>query len=410
MIEEAEPLRLLLLEQLHLAIKPGFELEDGFALLRQLDLCVTVVHIARPLRSMADDFPADFLKHSGKHHPRIRGMAQIVESEVPNPRPAQACSPGGLDVLERSIFEGEDPATILTNRKKHVVEARRERNLTHLPFRRLRVGDVEDAIVEVDVLKELMKNLSPAHSGIESAEDDPLQVQRCGGEEFDLFGDRHYRALGSAFPLHAQPAQWIREQVAFLDTPVENAAQDTQIAVNGGGGNGLHFRFPFLDDHDRSLPFLAVFADSGFVDVCEWCFSEEWDEMFHTVERMRPPHAVRDEVRSELSESHLRIQFRQPVTRFVQVVMELPFDGFGLAAIGCSGCLVVPDAIDPDISPPLVATFEERHGLSTSFLLFGLLLKNPSHDLMAIEDEFAHGPRTQARKPLRDIPLPDRPG
>jgi hypothetical protein len=132
--------------------------------------------------------------------------------------------------------------------------------------------------------------------------------------------------------------------------------------------------------------------------------------MIQPVKRVRPPHAVGDEVRSKLPEGHLGIQFWQPVTVDIQLVMELPLDGFSLAAVGCAGRLVMPDAVDPDIGPPFVATFEERHGLSPSFLVFVLPLKNPSHNLMAIEDELACRTRAQAWKPLRDILLPYRPG
>ena len=37
---------------------------------------------------------------------------------------------------------------------------------------------MEDAIVEIDVLKALAEDLSPAHSGVKRAQEDPLQVHR----------------------------------------------------------------------------------------------------------------------------------------------------------------------------------------------------------------------------------------
>jgi len=63
---------------------------------------------------------------------------------------------------------------------------------------------MEDAIVEIDIFPALAKDFSPAHSGVECAEDDPLQMRwRCGEEQVFL-AQAQDRTLSSAFPLHAR--------------------------------------------------------------------------------------------------------------------------------------------------------------------------------------------------------------
>src|SRR5665213_3191797 len=85
---------------------------------------------------------------------------------------------------------------------------------------------MENAIVEIDIFPSLAQDFSPAHPGIERAKNDPLQVfGRCCHEQA-FFAQAQDRALGSAFPLHAQTAQGVRGKISFLDTPIENAAQD----------------------------------------------------------------------------------------------------------------------------------------------------------------------------------------
>jgi hypothetical protein len=74
------------------------------------------------------------------------------------------------------------------------------------------------------------------------------------------------------------------------------------------------------------------------------------------------------------------------MTNFVQLVAEFPLDSLRLTPVGRAGGLLVTDAVDPDVGPPLVAALVERHRLSSSF---PLLLKNPLDDLIAIEHELA---------------------
>ena len=68
------------------------------------------------------------------------------------------------------------------------------------------------------------------------------------------------------------------------------------------------------------------------VDVEERHVGEERQQVLQPVERVGLPHPASDEERGEFAERHLRLQLRQPVTRFVQLVVELPSDGFGLDA------------------------------------------------------------------------------
>src|ERR1039458_8450558 len=266
---------------------------------------------------MAENFPAYFLENSGEHHARVRGVPEIVEPEVAYLRPAQARRPRGLDDLDGIAAIGEDDATFLAMSEKHGVKAVCEWNLPRFPFRRFRVGDMEDAIVEIDVLPSLAQDLSPAHSGMECASDDPLQVLGCGRKKQLLLAQTHHRALGSAFPFHVQPAYGVRGKKAFLDSPIENTAQDTEIAIDGGGGERLLFVTP-----------LPILSDSRYIDVQERHIREERQQIIQPVERVRLCHAACNKMRGEFSERHVRLQLRQPLTRIVQLIMELPFNGF----------------------------------------------------------------------------------
>src|ERR1035437_9396819 len=246
---------------------------------------------------------------------------------------------------------------------------------------------MEDAIVEIDVLPTLAEDLSPAHSRVECAKDNPLQVRwRCRKEQL-LFAQAQDRALGSAFPFHAQPPHRVRGKVAFLDSPIENAAHDGEIAVDGGGGE----RF-------LPVPLLPVLPDSRRVDLQEQHVGEERQEVLQPVERVRLPHPASDEERSEFSERHCGLQLWQPLANVVQLIAELPLNGLCLTPVGCAGGLVVTNAVDPDIGPPDVTALEKRHGLYPSF---PLLLKNPCNDLVAKEDQLAHRARTKVRNSLR---------
>src|ERR1039458_4208213 len=245
---------------------------------------------------------------------------------------------------------------------------------------------IEDAIVEIDVLPTLAEDLSQSHSRVECAKDNPLQVRwRCRKEQL-LFAQAQDRALGSAFPFHAQPPHRVRGKVAFLDSPIENAAHDGEIAVDGGGGE----RF-------LPVPLLPVLPDSRRVDLQKQHVGEEWQEVLQPVERVRLPHPTSDEERGEFSERHRGLQLRQPVATFVQLIAELALDGFSLAAVGCAGGGEVTNAVDRHSAPPRVFALVERHGLYPSF---PLLLKNPCNDLVAIEQELAHGARTKVRQSL----------
>src|SRR5690242_16356665 len=172
-----------------LAFQPGFELADGFAFFRQLDLGVAVVHVAGSSRGVAENLPADLLEYAREHHPGICGVPKIVEPDVADASAPETRRPGSLDDLDRVAVVGEDETLGAAHGCEHVVQTLRERNLARFAFGGFRVADMEDAIVEIDVLPSLGKDLSPAHPGVERTADDPLEMFGRGSKEQVLFAD-----------------------------------------------------------------------------------------------------------------------------------------------------------------------------------------------------------------------------
>src|SRR5579863_6210683 len=81
-------------EQGALAFEPCFELEDGLLLLGKLNLRIAVVDVARPLRGVTEDFPADFLHNAREHHSRVRRVTKIMKSDVTDSSSPKAGGPG----------------------------------------------------------------------------------------------------------------------------------------------------------------------------------------------------------------------------------------------------------------------------------------------------------------------------
>ena len=73
-----------MLDLLLLLVYPGLEFPDGFALLRKLDVGVRCVHFAAC--GMAHQRHANFLQDAGLHEAGVKGMAEIVKTDVADAR------------------------------------------------------------------------------------------------------------------------------------------------------------------------------------------------------------------------------------------------------------------------------------------------------------------------------------
>ena len=96
----------LLVKLFGLLFDPHFELPDGFALHRKLDVGINGVGVFTA--RMAHQCLADFLHDSGLHEPRVEGVPKIMETVVADASAADGRPPSGFDNADRLIFEGED--------------------------------------------------------------------------------------------------------------------------------------------------------------------------------------------------------------------------------------------------------------------------------------------------------------
>ena len=97
-----------LVQVLAFGLDPGFELPDGFALHRQLDMRVEGIHVVA--RGMAHEGLPHVLQNARFHEARVERVAKVMKARVANTRAADGCLPGGFDPVDRTAFEGEDEA------------------------------------------------------------------------------------------------------------------------------------------------------------------------------------------------------------------------------------------------------------------------------------------------------------
>src|SRR5208282_2786138 len=92
-----------------LGIDPEFELPDGFAFHRHLDMRVKGIHFLTG--GVAHQDLPHVLQHSRLHEAGVERVAKIVKSEVANAGSADGCLPCRLDPVNRTALEGKDQPT-----------------------------------------------------------------------------------------------------------------------------------------------------------------------------------------------------------------------------------------------------------------------------------------------------------
>src|SRR5271154_1558681 len=182
---------------LALYFRPGFELPDGIALHRHLDMGVEGIDFLA--RGVAHEGHPHVLHDAGFHEPGVERVAKIMEAEIADARPPDCRLPRRLDPLDRTAFEGENQADGFLTGKPYekLRESRGERDFAGLPARSFRVSDLEHATVEVDVLHALGEQFSAAHPAIERRDDDRREMRRGRRDELRFFLHVHH---GSRFP------------------------------------------------------------------------------------------------------------------------------------------------------------------------------------------------------------------
>jgi hypothetical protein len=92
--------------------------------------------------------------------------------------------------------------------------------------------DGEQGSLEVDVFPSLMQQFAPAHAGIESDHNKVLEM--CGRrfQEPMLFVQMEHRALRRSFRNQPQSGERVDLGEPFIDRPIQQMPEDTEISVN----------------------------------------------------------------------------------------------------------------------------------------------------------------------------------
>ena len=99
-----------------LCLDPEFELPDGLALYRQLDVGVDGIHILS--RGVAHERPSHILDHACLHQPGIKAVSQLMEEKVTREGSLNEMVPCGFVIGFASAFVGKDAADTLSHRKQ----------------------------------------------------------------------------------------------------------------------------------------------------------------------------------------------------------------------------------------------------------------------------------------------------
>jgi hypothetical protein len=102
----------------------------------------------------------------------VEGVSQVVESDVPDSRPADGCFPAGFEAADRLAFKGEDQTGTFLPTGKQVEDSLSQWNFAGLSLRRLAVRDIQEPPFKIHVFPGLVQDLAPAHAGIKGKDRD----------------------------------------------------------------------------------------------------------------------------------------------------------------------------------------------------------------------------------------------
>src|SRR5260370_18072684 len=127
---------------------------------------------------MAEKRHADFPRDPQFEQPAGEGMAQVVEADITDSCPADRSLPGGLDLVDRSAFIGEDQTLVFPRLPQEIEEPVRERDFAGFTLGRLAVAYVQQAAGKIHVLPALLQKLPPPHTPLHPADRHPPQRRR----------------------------------------------------------------------------------------------------------------------------------------------------------------------------------------------------------------------------------------
>lgn len=158
---------------------------------------------------MAHQRHADFLQDAGLHQPSVKGVPEIVKPKMPDLGVSQSRRPSALDNPHPAAVEVDDQAFRFSMLVEVCVQAFAQRNLSRLPFGRLRVRYKQNPLSEVDVFPTLRSDLAAAHPGVERHKSHGVQMVLCGFEQTAFFGDAQDLPARPPLPRHLHPSQRI---------------------------------------------------------------------------------------------------------------------------------------------------------------------------------------------------------
>ena len=163
--------------------------------------------------------------------------------------------------------------------------------------------------------------------------------------------------MGTPLPCHFESGQRIYSKELLIDCPVENAAEDAQIPIDGR----------VLDRLIPASPGPPEFFSKRFCDSENRKFREERQQELGVVEVVRTDGTVRDESCDEFVEGHRGIGLDDLESPIVQFLLECVFDFLCTLAVGRSGGLLIPDAIVGEIGPIHLPALQKTHEIFPPF-------------------------------------------
>jgi hypothetical protein len=204
-----------------------------------------LVALMRISKGVTQESHADLTRNTELKQSGVEGVAQVVEPDIPDSRPADGRFPAGLEAADRPALEGEDQAGTLLPACKQVKDPFGQGDFAGLSLRRFAVRDIQEPPFEVHVFPCLVEDLPPAHAGVEGKDGNSSKMGRCGREELGFLGEAQHRFLLAALPFEPDARNGVCGKNALVHRPIEQVAQALDVAVYGCFGE-LLFRVPLL--------------------------------------------------------------------------------------------------------------------------------------------------------------------
>ena len=203
---------------LELRFDPVFELADGFALHRHLDVGIEGVHVFA--RAVAHKGLAHVLHDTRFHKARVERVAKVLKAEVTDACSPNSSFPGRLDPADGPSFERENESSRLLHCQKKCCEPPCKRNLAGFSAWSFRVSDREHLTNQVDVLPALGEKFSAPHTGVQGRDCDLPQMRRGRIEQFRFLGDIHDRPRLATWFRQPDAGEWVCGHETFVERPI----------------------------------------------------------------------------------------------------------------------------------------------------------------------------------------------